>query len=345
MLIDRMSPKLMGAMRASIAERSEPRKTGASELVYFDRTDVVLASILLAAAASAPRAAAAPVLSASDFNVYSLGGIRYELSDFEGRAGAAGDVRFSNFSLGAKEPRGAATLIVGGSAVLVDGSVLNGGVRAGSRARIERVDVDGAVVSGAAEAASLPAVSRELLEDSARLAALPEDAAPVWAGGLRLSARPGFSRTTLHLTAEDLAQVRVVVLDAARGQTLVVDVSGASASIDNAALTLTGEGGVVFNFPDARALTIVGAAVPGVVIAPRAATSFTSGRIDGRLYVGDLSGNGQVNETGSTALSDALAGPSCGEGTALVPPALPRHDAGAKVASLLGRPDFDASGK
>jgi choice-of-anchor A domain-containing protein len=283
----------------------------------------ILALALLAPLLAAPARAA---LSAADFQVFSLGPIRYAHSDFEGRAGAAGGARFSDFSLGAKEGRGAATLIVGGSAQLSDGSVLRGGVRAGARVTLTRVDVHGAVVEDSGDAAQLAAVSRELLAASDRLAALPADSSESWDGGLVLAARPGAARTLIRLSAERLGEARVVVLRVAAGATLVVDVTGASASLSNAEFRREGEGGIVFNFAGARALTITGVAVPGVVLAPRAATRFVSGRIDGRLYVGGLEGDGQVNETGASALPQALGGLSGGDG-AIVRARLPESSA------------------
>jgi choice-of-anchor A domain-containing protein len=263
-----------------------------------------LALALLAALSAVPARAA---LSAADFQVFSLGSIRYARSDFEGRAGAAGDARFKDFSLGAKEERGAATLIVGGSAQLSDGSVLRGGVRAGAGAVLTRVDVHGAVVEASGDAAQLAGVCRELLAASDRLAALPADASESWDGGLVLAARPGAARTLVRLSAERLGEARVVVLRVDAGAVLVVDVTGSRAGLANAELRREGEGAIVFNFAGARELELTGVAVPGVILAPRAATRFVSGRIDGRLYVGGLEGDGQVNEAGASALSAALA--------------------------------------
>jgi hypothetical protein len=101
---------------------------------------------------------------------------------------------------------------------------------------------------------------------------------------------------------------------------LVVDVTGASASLSNVEFLREGEGSVVFNFASARTLIIEGAAVPGVVLAPRAATRFVSGRVDGRLYVGGLDGDGQVNVSAAPGLTTALSGSG---GTVVPPPSRP----------------------
>ena len=245
-------------------------------------------------------------VSAADFGVFSLGPIHYSHSDFEGRTGAVSNVHFDNFALGAKLSHSMATLMVGGSADLSDGTVFNGGVVAGGIVRASGVDLRGTVTQHAGVAYGLNMVARALLADSDCLAALPADAIEYWNDGMVLSARPGLARTVFRITAARLAEVSKVILSAQAGTTLVVDVTGASASLSNKELRMVGGGNVIFNFAAAQKLLLEGVSVPGVVLAPRAATKFNSGQVNGRIYVGNLYGNGQVNDTGSTALQ------SCG---------------------------------
>ncbi|MFO0678733.1 MAG: choice-of-anchor A family protein [Polyangiaceae bacterium] len=66
--------------------------------------------------------------------------------------------------------------------------------------------------------------------------------------------------------------------------------------------------GVLWNFPAATSLTMQNVVVPGTVLAPRAATKFFEGRVDGSLFVGSL--DGSKNGAGEHAPTDALI--SCG---------------------------------
>jgi choice-of-anchor A domain-containing protein len=241
--------------------------------------------------------------NAADFEVFSLNGINYSHSDFEGRTGAAGNVHFDNFALGAKLQRTSATLLVGGSAILRDGSVYHGGLLAGGTVSALRVDMGGPAVGHAQAGTGLAAVAKSLLADSDCLGALPSDADKSWNNGIILAAIPGLARTVIHLGADELASAYKIVFDVSGGGILVVDVDGQKAALENKELDKIGNGGIIINFQAATSLVITGVAVPGIVLAPRADTVFQSGHIDGRLYVGNLRGNGQVNETGTTSLT------------------------------------------
>jgi choice-of-anchor A domain-containing protein len=307
----------------------------------------ICAPLLLALLAAFPASAA---LSSGDFQVFSLSSIALRHGDFEGRTGAAADAGFTHFELGAKEKVGPATLIVGGSATLVDGSVLNGpsrggDVRAGKKVRHWDVGEYGHFFEHSNDAAELAGVSDELLEDSASLAALAPNASESWSWDdvrrmriLVLAADPDAARSVIEMTADSLAAARAVILTVPAGRALVVNVTGPSASLSDAKFEQEGAGGIVFNFHDANELMITGVAVPGVILAPRAKTSFFSGQIDGRLYVGDLPAvdHGQVNETGTLALSWALSGISGAVPAAHPRPALPRQAPG-----ICGVPSFD----
>ncbi len=80
------------------------------------------------------------------FNVYSLGDITYYNSDFEGKAGAAGNISFTNFSLGLLDPGGYA-LHAGGSVTFGPGSFY-GSIEAGGDVSVGSMGISGDIFSG-----------------------------------------------------------------------------------------------------------------------------------------------------------------------------------------------------
>ena len=84
------------------------------------------------------------------FNVYSLGNIgvssSYYTSDFQGVAGAGGDVFFENFELNLLDQGGAYSLYTQGNASIRHGTY-HGGVRTGGNASLDYFTIFGDVVS------------------------------------------------------------------------------------------------------------------------------------------------------------------------------------------------------
>ena len=189
-------------------------------------------AILYLISAAPARAA----LSADAFQVFSLGSIYLSQGDFEGRTGAVDNAHFDNFSIGDKQRTGGATLMVGGSATLIDGSVLNGrsrtgDVRAGGRIYNRGVGTYNHFFEHSNVAAQLSGVPNELLRDSRFLAALSPNAGEYryWDAGrglniLVLAANPSTPRTVIDLAADSLADARTVSLRVPEGAVLVVNV-------------------------------------------------------------------------------------------------------------------------
>ena len=325
----------------------------------------LFASLMLIFGTFSSWAASVFPASVTDFNVYSVGDIHYSFSDFEGRAGAGGNVQFRRFFLGAKADRTQETLLVGGSAILADGSVRQGGVRAVGDIRVERVDVAGSVVAGGrvhvidssvnGERSRIPLsqnifehFSQQLLSASDKIAALSVNSTVSWNSqvqGLVFYAQPNIPEAVFNVSAEEFADSSMVFFSASPGTLLIVNVTGDAVDLKNKSFDFLGgvsPSSVLYNFSMAETLSLEGVKISGMVLAPRAAVLFESGALDGNLYAGSLRGNGQVNEVPVDQRLEYFF-QDVSESPAPLCSALPSSQSGnlaAKIKPLLKNPNF-----
>ena len=270
------------------------------------------------------------------FNVYSLGdigsaGAKYH-SDFQGVAGAAGDVYFSSFSLHGNDSAGGYCLHTGGSATLT-GAYLKG-LEIGGDAALGSLSVGGSVVAGGdianfsggsiagdaqaggsvqlsqamtvsgqkrSGAAFVPLVDHDMLskffrDTSAAIGAMPDTGAVANQWGLL-----SFDGTSgVNVVSVDAATLRSAwgfTIRAPADAVVYVNVPDADVQLDWTGWGYTGgvsAGNVILNLPNAEALQLTSANAVNV-LAPLAETYFPAGLITGSLVVGDLEGGGQVN--------------------------------------------------
>src|SRR5262249_52585356 len=92
-------------------------------------------------------------------------------------------------------------------------------------------------------------------------------------------------------------------ISAPAGATVLVNVSGDSAQMQNMGLSVSGTDRqhVLFNFAGATALTLGGIAVEGSVLAPRANVTFNNGNLEGTLVARSLAGSGEFHNFPSQA--------------------------------------------
>ncbi|MDP6544254.1 MAG: choice-of-anchor A family protein [Phycisphaerae bacterium] len=271
------------------------------------------------------------------FNVYSLGDIgsvssAYH-SDFQGAAGAAGDVHFAQFSLADVAASSGYALHVGGSARLGGGSYY-GSVEAGGNVELGFLDIAGSVlsggdvsnfgggtVSGDVVAAGSVSLSQQMTVFGDRLSGVP------YSPTVDHAAMSEFFRTTsdsigamsattvvtnrwgmLGINAQ--SGINVVSLDGATLRNAWgLNITGPDDAVvyvnvpnETVSLNWTGweyHGGistddVLLNMPNATRLSLSSANAVNI-LAPEAETYFGAGLIEGVLVVGDLQGGGQVN--------------------------------------------------
>lgn len=274
---------------------------------------------------------AVPMDPFSYFNVYSLGNINYTGSDFEGKAGAAGNVSLSSFSLALKDQGGYA-LHAGGTVTLNNGSFY-GGIEAKNNIAVGGIGIYGDVHGGAnvgntsggtingnvyaagsanltqsityyskssgapySPEADLAAISGYFADFSTMVGGMSNTGAISSSyGTLTLSALSGVN--VFSLSAADMFAASVVNITGASDSTVYINVTGTAASLNSTTWKYY-EGilsdDVLLNYADAATLALSSANNVNI-LAPFADTNYTSGVVTGNLIVGNLTGRGQVN--------------------------------------------------
>jgi choice-of-anchor A domain-containing protein len=271
------------------------------------------------------------------FNVYSLGNIGSASSsyhsDFQGVAGAAGDVYFAQFSLADVAAPAGYALHVGGSARLGGGSYY-GSVEAGGDVELGFLDISGSVnaggdvsnfgggtIGGDVVAAGGISLSRQMTVFGDKLSGEPYSPAVDHAamseffrtasydiGALMATTAAANRWGLLHINAE--SGVNVVNIDgAALRNAWGLSITGPDDAVvyvnvpnEIVSLNWTGweyhggisAGDVLLNMPNATGLGLSSANAVNI-LAPSASTYFGAGLIEGVLVVGNLRGGGQVN--------------------------------------------------
>ena len=271
------------------------------------------------------------------FNVYSLGDIGSASSayhsDFQGVAGAAGDVHFARFSLADVAAPVGFALHAGGSVRLGGGSYY-GSVEAGGNVELGFLDISGSVfsggdvsnfgggtISGDVSAAGSVSLSQQMTVSGDKLSGAPYSpivdhaamseffrttsdsigamsattvATNSW-GMLRINAQGGANVVTLD--AAVLRNAWGLSITGPADAVVYVNVLNETVSLDWTGWEYRGgisAGDVLLNMPNATRLTLSSANAVNI-LAPDAETYFGAGLIEGVMVVGDLQGGGQVN--------------------------------------------------
>ena len=270
------------------------------------------------------------------FNVYSLGDIGSIQSpygsDFQGVAGAAGNVCFSSFSLHGNDSTTGYSLHTGGSARLT--GAYSRSLEIGQDAQLGHLSVGGNLVAGGnvtnfgggtiagnviAEGDIL--LSGSMTVNGQRQSGVPFDPiahhAPISQYFGRTSSEIGLmaptgvvTETWGQLSFAGASGVNVVSIDAARlrsawgftitapeDATVFINVPDGAVDLDSTNWVYGGgisRDSVLLNMPNATDLDLSGANTVNI-LAPLADTCFPKGLITGSLIVGQLRGGGQVN--------------------------------------------------
>jgi choice-of-anchor A domain-containing protein len=296
--------------------------------------------------------------AASNYNVYVLSNDSQTYTDSEGAVAVGGNATFTDYTVGQSLSSGSAyNLVVGGNLTdtyaSVEGSVyggsinwvdpsitgnvsgntvtftgygtVGGSVDYGSSYSNSNTGVSGTTShSPVASPVNFGTTNQQLLNTS-----------NAW-GNLAATGSTSVSYSTLTLTgnsdslnifdvtSSELSSATDFVVNAPNGSTVIVNISGTSATWGGG-LNLNGVGNneVIYNFYQATTLNLQGIGIEGSVLAPLAAVDFSSGQINGGLIAGSLSGQGQENNgvAGDAALftgsvpSGSLGVPAVPEGS------------------------------
>lgn len=266
---------------------------------------------------------------ASQYNAFILGNVSYQNSDVQGKIAVGGDFTATNMSLGGNAGAGN-NVIVGGNFTATNGSV-NGNVVSGGNVYYTNPTVNGSVSAAgsvaynpnaggtapanttygttftkpnwmtasaqqgttivplnfAAEFTNLKNISLAQVSEGDPYALVQYSQAYFNASGTGIKA--------FNVAASTLsAATGGYNIAAAAGATVVINVSGTSATLLNTGFNLSGgiqASNVIWNFYEATTLNFDGS-VTGTVLAPKAAVTANYGGFNGTLIAASLMGSG-----------------------------------------------------
>ncbi len=129
-------------------------------------------------------------------------------------------------------------------------------------------------------------VNAAMLDWSSELASLPANGSVVGASGF--SCPTGVTLCVINASAGNLISNGTITVTASANTTVVINVSGASVTVWDDAMTISGgatKNNVIFNLYQATDVSMSGISFQGSMLAPLADLYFTNGNIEGQLIV------------------------------------------------------------
>lgn len=257
-------------------------------------------SVKIAAACALLAAGSAHAQTAKDYNVFVFGDFTASGSDVEGRLAAGGDVSISGYSVGEKLGSAYAdsdNLVAGGKLSFNNGRLVHGNAVGGSL----NVGSSASFGNGAARADStgidFAAEQLRMLGLSSTLASEAETGAMTWQYGGYTLTGSGAALDIFNVSGANLSGANSFNISASKDAFVVINVSGVADMFHNLGINLTGIAAdhVLFNFYEAKSLTIEGISIKGSILAPQANVNFNSGQFNGTLIANSMTGGGQFN--------------------------------------------------
>ncbi|WP_298234079.1 choice-of-anchor A family protein [uncultured Azohydromonas sp.] len=274
---------------------------------------VALAAGMLAVPASS-QAAPVNLGMAGNFNVFALGDFTSS-SDTQGTMAVQGNVTLSNYSVNLHNQSGYAglSLVVGGNLSFSSGSIDHGNAYVGGTASLSSLGFGGTLQRGgeapfsfADAAQQLQALSTSINGASANGKADFNPWRGVTFSGDGTSGTQVFDVSGSQL----LGLTHILFSDLQPGQTLIFNVSGATAGFQSVGLQDFAAYNVLFNFVDATEITLNNVGVFGSILAPLASINGGNGQINGNVVVKDWNSNIQINNNHLFATADVALPPS-----------------------------------
>ncbi|MCA0387272.1 MAG: choice-of-anchor A family protein [Bacteroidetes bacterium] len=237
--------------------------------------------------------------AAEGYNVFTLQDMNQPTADVEGKVAVGRDGFFSNFSAGDLLPASGGTvdvLVVGRHLTFASGNVTGGNVVYGTSGTVSQQVgiVDGTLRQG--NPVDFNAAGAYLTALSTQLAGYTTNGSTTMSGvTLTLNGADPFLNT-FSVTAAQMTQTQEVYVNVPNGSVALINVAGDS--IDwggNLVVSGTPITNCMFNFHDAKKITIQSIDVTGSVLAPLADVNFISGVQHGQMICKSLSGGAQYN--------------------------------------------------
>ncbi|MFP4164945.1 MAG: choice-of-anchor A family protein [Chitinispirillaceae bacterium] len=248
-----------------------------------------------------------------DYNVFAFGDVDVKWSDSEGKVAGEGNVTVNSYRVGAVSDPSLHSLTGGEDVSYTGGEIHNGGIFAGRNAAIDgatvhgevayngTLDVTNATIHGGTRdnAGACPvdfdAVynSTSLYSSELSLRDATSDVVDKW-GNLHFTGTEDVNY--FELSAAELSSANGITFDFDDDETAIINVSGESASMsDFQTFGKYQAENILFNFFEARDLSVSGIGVKGSVLAADAQVAFDGGHIDGNMIAGSIEGYGEFH--------------------------------------------------
>ncbi len=233
----------------------------------------------------------------ADYNVFVLRNLTQPSSDTEGKMAVGRNATLSNYSVGDKlTTTGEDVLVAGRKLTFTSGRVYNGNAVYGRFQAVDtpRVTIDGSLlhqtdIDFGAAGAYLRNLSSQL-----RGYTVNGDTRFEW-GGLTLTGNNPFLNV-FNVNGDDLSVANNMSINAPNGSVVIVNISKRNVSwTGGASVTGTSKENVIYNFYQARHITLQGIDILGTILAPKASVNFVSGVQHGQMICKNLTGQGQFN--------------------------------------------------
>ncbi|NTX12761.1 choice-of-anchor A family protein [Myxococcus sp. CA056] len=230
-----------------------------------------------------------------DYNLFVQEDYR-EGIDVGGQVAAGGNISLKDFQVGWKLPATETTnvLVAGGNLILNNGTVW-GNARYGGQLLPQGSVVVNRGTAARGNPIDFAARFTALRALSTRLSNLPSAGTVIiesWGGVLLRGVNPEVN--VFNVEASVFTNATLLSLEAPANSLAVINVRGTTARFANFGHVFTGgidEHGVLFNFPEATAITAFDYGFYGTVLAPNAHFSFANGSWVGGIYARSLIGN------------------------------------------------------
>jgi len=269
---------------------------------------LIMPTIVLA---SSPRlqtsgsCAATPLDVANDVNLLVFTDLTQQNTDSWGRVAVGRDASLTNYGVGTKLVDSNGTrddLIVGRNLTYNNGQVFSGNIVYGNSARLSSVGLPNGT-SRQGTPLDFATAQQTLRGRAAYWDGLAATGTTTFQyGGLTLTGNQS-GLNVFAVNGANLSGANSLNITIPTGATALINVSGASPSMQNFGISLNGNNGdqppgqekVIFNFYQATSLTLGGIGVKGSILAPNATVNFSNGHVNGHVIAKALSGGGELH--------------------------------------------------
>jgi choice-of-anchor A domain-containing protein len=238
---------------------------------------------------------------AGQFNAFIFGDFKGTYSDVQGRLAVGHDATLTGYGIGDRLSNSHGKrddLIVGDDLKFTNGQVFNGNIVYGHTQTLVGVGIPNGT-SRKGNVLNFVAVESDLDAKSAKWANYGSNGTVQnnWGGLVLTGTDPQLN--VFNLNASQLQNIWGLRINAPAGSTVLVNVSGTNATLQNFGMNLSGTDAsrVLFNFNQAQKVTLSGIGFQGSILAPHAAVCFNNGSLTGDVVAQSFTGNGQLDLT------------------------------------------------